>query len=178
MTTTEFKAAVAKMERYLGPAPLPNTEAIAAWLERMESIPSEAVPYIVRRVTDDMDRWPRNIPKLFRQLHLEWLAADPTPTAPAQQHYCGQCYDGILWLERGNETAVKYCACYRGHPGHVGRSTLAAMSERGWSLVDLTGLGTASRHNTLAAQLHTARIDYSHPDYRRADHHDEGSPFV
>lgn len=178
MTLDDFTRALAEIGRYLG-SPLPaDADVLAAWFERVERIPSEAVPYIVRRITDDAERMPKNPPKLFRALHLEWQAAHATPAAPVRQPGCRDCYDGLIWLEKPGtaETAVVICPCYRGHPGGVPRASLAVMECQGWKKRDLTGYGTANRHDQLAGQIGHAWMEYADPDHRRVDHYDD-SPF-
>jgi hypothetical protein len=173
MTLLEFTKALGEIGRYLGSPSNPSSDVIAAWFERVERIPSEAVPFITRRITDDAERMPKNLPKLFRELYWQWMAEHPRQSAPAQEHFCGQCYDGILWLRRGDATAAIFCACYRGNPGQVGRSTLATMREQGWSLIDLTGHGTPAEREALAGQIQSARRDYYDPDPLRVDDYED-----
>ena len=179
MTLKEFSNALNEIGKYLGTPTAPSADVVAAWFERVERIPSEAVPFITRRITDEAERMPKNPPKIFREFYGQWMAARPRQNTPAQEHFCGQCYDGILWLRRGDVTAAIFCACYRGNPGQVGKATLSAMQDQGWTLIDLTGHGTPAMRETMTNQLHNARMDYSHPDYRRADHYDyEDTPFA
>lgn len=182
MTLPEFKNSVEEIARYLGSTPYPSAEVIAAWFERVEYIPAKAVPYIVRRITDDAERMPKNLPKQFRALYCEWQAEHATPTAPIQQTGCGECVEGILWLEKPGtgETAVIYCTCYRGNPGAIGRTSLWAMERQGWQKIDMTYKYppdiTDKWARKISAKLQQARMDYCHPDYRRIDSY-EDQPF-
>lgn len=179
MTDVEFVQAVNKIRGFLGYQGTIQPHVLSAMHDKLQGIPSEAVPYIVRRITDEAESLPRNLPKLFRELHCQWLAENPQRASTTLEHYCGQCYDGILWLQRGGVTAAIFCACYRGNPGQVGKTTVAAMRAQGWTLIDLTGHGTPEMREAMNNQLHNARMDYSHPDYRRADHYAyEDSPFA
>lgn len=176
MTLSDFTGAVAEIAKYLGSTPFPSADVIAAWFERVAYIPDDAVQYIVRRITDDAERMPKNLPKLFRALHQEWQAEHAKPTAPTQQPSCGDCDGGILWLEKPGtgETAVIYCTCYRGHPGAVGRASLATMRRQGWERIDLTHKYVQpTGHDQLAGQIQQARMDYSHPDYRQTDTYED-----
>lgn len=173
MTDVEFVQAVNHITSYLGYQRTLTPQVLAAWHNKIQSIPTEAVPYIVQRITDEAENMPRNVPKLFRELYSQWLVEHPHKGALAQEHFCGQCYDGILWLQRGTRTAAIFCACYRGNPGQVGRSTLAAMRDQGWSLADLTGHGTPAMREALAGQIQSARMDYDNPDYLRVDDYED-----
>lgn len=178
MSDAELLKAVNDIAQFLGNSKPPAPAVIAAWHAKVKFIPSTAVPYIVERITDEADRMPANMPKLFRALHAEWQASQPQQAKQQQVQGggCPYCYDGILWLIRGTETAVIYCTCFRGNPGHVGRATLAAMEQKGWRLQELRLRGAHRPNPTMEAQLQTARHDYDFPDYSRQDDY-EDQPF-
>lgn len=173
MTDVEFVEAVNQIRGFLGYPGTLQPHVLAAMHCKVQGIPSEAVPYIVRRITDEAESLPRNLPKLFREMHCRWLTENPQRAASTQEHFCGQCYDGILWLRRGDATAAIFCACYRGNPGQVGRSTLATMRDQGWSLIDLTGHGTPAMREALAGQIQNARMHYDDPDPLRVDDYED-----
>lgn len=173
MTHADLTHALTEITVYLG-AKMPSDAAVKAWLAKVERIPSEAVPYIVQRITDDADRMPANLPKAFRELYSQWLSEHPERAPREQKHFCGQCDDGILWLRRGHITAAKFCACYRGNAGQIGKATVAMMQAEGWEQIDLTHKYVQpTGHDQLAGQIQQARMDYSHPDYRRTGTDDD-----
>ncbi len=173
MTDVEFVEAVNMIRGFLGYQGTVQPHALAVMHSKVKGIPSEAVPYIVRRITDEADNLPRNLPKLFHEMHCQWRTERQQRTATAQEHFCGQCYDGILWLRRGDVTAAIFCACYRGNPGQVGRSTLSNMRDQGWSLIDLTGQGTPAMREALAGQIQNARMHYDDPNPLRVDDYED-----
>lgn len=177
MTHADLTQAVTELTVYLG-AKMPPDAAVKAWLAKVERIPSEAVPYIVQRITDDADRMPANLPKQFRALYGEWQAEHTTSTTPIQQTGCGECIEGILWLEKPGtgETAVIYCTCYRGNPGAIGRASLATMQRQGWQKIDFSRYAPPTWHGQISGQMQQARMDYCHPDHRRIDFYDD-QPF-
>ncbi len=176
MTHADLTQALTEITVYLG-AKMPSDAAVKAWLDKVERIPSEAVPYIVQRITDDADRMPANLPKAFREFYSQWLAEHPERAPREQKHFCGQCDDGILWLRRGHITAAKFCACYRGHAGQIGKATVAMMQAEGWEHIDLTNKYPKEITDQWAmkifANMHQAQVDYYHPDYRRIDTYED-----
>lgn len=173
MSDAELLKAVQDIAFYLG-AKAPDPKMAAVWHPKVKHIPASAVPHIVERITDECDRMPANIPKLFRALYAEWQASQPQQIKQVDSGGCPYCYDGLLWLIRGTETAVIYCTCHPGNPGHVGRSTLAAMEQRGWRLQDLKKRGaTAPRIQTSAeAYSRAAQHGSAFPDPEMFDEYD------
>ena len=114
---------------------MPGDACVKAWLEKVERIPSEALPFIVQKITDDADRMPTNLPKLFRELFQRWQNEMATPQQMRQvASGCPDCEGGILWLVHSlsGKTATVFCACYAGEAGMVGKASLGMMRARGW----------------------------------------------
>ena len=95
MTRDEFTDSVTKIVTYLG-AKKPEDSAVKAWLAKVERIPTNALPYIVERITDECDRMPANIPKLFRALYAEW-----------QGNFGNELGYGNLWFRGAQQMEIK-----------------------------------------------------------------------
>lgn len=178
MSDAELLQTVRDIALYFG-VKAPDPAVVSIWHDTVKFIPFQAVPYIVKRITAEADRMPPNMPKKFRALYEEWQAQQPQQAKQQQVQGggCPYCYDGLLWLVRGTETAVIYCTCYRGNPGHVGRATLAAMEQKGWRLQELRLRGTHRSRPAIEAQLQKARKDYVFPERSMSEGYDYDQPF-
>ena len=136
MRDENFMHAVNEIAAFLGSKEIP-AHTKAAWFQKVENIPDEAIPYIVAKITDEADAMPRNLPKAFNEKYRAWQMEHPEKFTHVEQRGCRDCESGILWLERKGdngriETGAIYCTCFVGSVGYLGRSSLAAMQQRGW----------------------------------------------
>lgn len=182
MTDQEFTAAAVSIADFLGATP-PNPSRLCAWMPKVRHIPSEAVRFIVHRITDEADSMPRNLPKAFREKFDAWLKANPNKAAKeAEQSGCQDCEHGVLFLERITErgdieTAVVFCSCYSGNPGAVGRASLRDMEFRGWrsakrNQIDLYADNQAGPA-MVAGYMEGAKRAERRPDPRRNDGYED-----
>lgn len=166
MTEQELTQASNQIAEFLGSA-APTATKIFAWMPKVERIPSEAIGYIVEKITDESDRMPANLPKAFREKFRLWQMENPEKTAQIVQKGCPDCELGILFLEREGKTAAVFCQCYEGDTGSIGRTTLAHMQRHGWLSTKADKLGPEYvDKSAIRAQMAQARRDErkSHPD--------------
>ena len=173
MNESEFSQAANDIAVFLG-ASAPTATKILAWMPKVERIPSEAIGYIVEKITDEADRMPANLPKAFREKFRLWQMENPEKTAQIVQRGCSDCEMGILFLERDKQTAAIFCQCYDGDTGAVGRSTLAYMERQGWRSTKADKLGPEYVEKAeLRGQMNRARQDERHPDPARYDGYED-----
>lgn len=178
MTESEFSQAANDIATFLG-APAPTATKIFAWMPKVERIPSEALPYIVAKITDEVDAMPRNLPKVFKEKFRAWQMENPGKVAVIEQQGCRDCESGVLFLERTDErgdvhTGCIFCQCYQGSAGYLGRSTLAYMERQGWRSTKAKTIGPGCGNKAdIAAQLSRARQDERRPDPARYDGYED-----
>lgn len=173
MTESEFSQAANDIATFLG-APAPTATKIFAWMPKVERIPSEALPYIVAKITDEVDAMPRNLPKVFKEKFRAWQMENPGKVAVIEQQGCRDCERGVLFLARDGQTACIFCQCYHGNAGYVGRSTLAYMERQGWRSTKAKTIGPGCGNNAdIAAQISRARRDERNPDPERHDDYED-----
>ena len=173
MNESEFSQAANDIAVFLG-ASAPTATKIIAWMPKVERIPSEAIGYIVEKITDEADRMPANLPKAFRDKFRLWQMENPEKTAQIIQKGCPDCELGILFLEREGKTAAVFCQCYDGDTGAIGRTTLAWMQRQGWRSTKADKLGPEYvEKSALKAQMAQARRDDRHPDPARYDSYED-----
>lgn len=173
MNEHEMTNAANQIAEFLG-SPAPNATKIFAWMPKVERIPSEAIPYIVEKITDEADRMPANLPKAFREKFRLWQLENPEKTAQIVQNGCPDCESGVLFLEMEGKTACIFCQCYDGDTGAVGRSTLAYMERQGWRSTKAKTIGPGCANKAdIAAQLSQARQDERRPDPARYDGYED-----
>lgn len=173
MNESEFSQAANDIAVFLG-APAPTATKILAWIPKVERIPSEAIGYIVEKITDESDRMPANLPKAFREKFRLWQMENPEKTAQIVQKGCQDCELGILFLEREGKTAAVFCQCYDGDTGAIGRTTLAWMQRQGWRSTKADKLGPDYvDKSALRAQMAQARQDERKPHPDRYDGYED-----
>lgn len=173
MNAENFTHAVNEIAAFLGSKEVPP-HTKAAWFQKVQNIPDEALPYIVAKITDEVDAMPRNLPKVFKEKFRAWQMENPGKVAVVEQQGCRDCESGVLFLERDGQTACIFCQCYQGNAGYVGRSTLAYMERQGWRSTKAKTIGPGCANKSdIAAQMNRARQDDSHPDPARYDSYED-----
>lgn len=173
MTSSEFSEAAAHIAEFLG-ATAPTATKLMAWMPKVENIPTEAISYIIEKITDDADRMPANLPKAFRQHFRAWQMEHPEKVARVVEQGCRDCEHGILFLEKDGQTAAIFCQCYSGDAGYLGRTTLAYMERQGWRSTKSDKLGPDYvEKSQLKAQMSQARHDERYPHPERYDGYED-----
>ena len=173
MTLSEFSEAATHIADFLG-ASAPTATKLMAWMPKVENIPSEAVGYIIEKITDEADRMPANLPKAFREKFRAWQMEHPEKVARVVEPGCADCESGVLYLEKDGQTAAIFCQCYSGDSGYVGRTTLAYMQRNGWRSTKVDKLGPDYvEKSALKSQMARARHDERNPDQERYDGYED-----
>lgn len=178
MRDDSFAHAVNEIAAFLGSKEVPP-HTKAAWFDKVQNIPEEALPYIVAKITDEVDAMPRNLPKVFKEKFRAWQMENPGKVAVVEQQGCQDCESGVLFLERTDErggvhTGTIFCQCYQGSAGYLGRSTLAYMERQGWRSTKADKLGPEYGDKAaIKAQMVQARQDERRPDPARYDGYED-----
>lgn len=56
---------------------IPTVDAIDMWHKRVEKIPDEPIPWIVQRIKDSSEGFPKNVPNALWEHFREWSQAHP-----------------------------------------------------------------------------------------------------
>ena len=173
MREESFARAVNEIAAFLGSKEVPPHTKMA-WFDKVQSIPDEALTYIVSKITDEVDAMPRNLPKVFREKFRAWQAENPHKCSANIEQGCSDCEAGVLHLERDGVTATVFCQCYSGNAGYVGRTTLAYMERQGWRSTKAKTIGPGVGSKTdIAAQINRARHDERKPHPDRYDGYED-----
>lgn len=169
MRDDNFAHAVNEIAAFLGSKEVPP-HTKAAWFDKVQNIPDEALAYIVAKITDEVDNMPRNLPKVFKEKFRAWQMENPNKCAAVVEQGCRDCESGVLFLEREGVTAAVFCQCYTGSAGYLGRSTLAYMERQGWVSTKSKTIGPGVGDKAgLQTQISQARRDDRYPDSARYD---------
>lgn len=173
MREEAFAHAVNEIAAFLGSKEVPP-HTKSAWFDKVQNIPDEALPYIIAKITDDVDSMPRNLPKVFKEKFRAWQMENPNKCAAVVEQGCKDCESGVLFLERGGVTAAVFCQCYTGSAGYLGRSTLAYMERQGWRSTKAKTIGPGIGNKAdIAAQINRARRDEKEPHPDRYDSYED-----
>lgn len=75
--------------------PKPGTTEL--WFDKVRKIPSEPVKWIMKRIEDENESFPRNLPGALWVSYREWMQAYPDRVAHRQSQNCPDCTDGLIW---------------------------------------------------------------------------------
>lgn len=79
----------------------PTPGAIDMWFSRVENIPDEPVNWIVQRIKENHDQFPKNLPNTIWDYYREWLAMYPEKRAFKDRQNCQKCNgDGYVFAIR------------------------------------------------------------------------------
>jgi hypothetical protein len=70
---------------------MPIPEAIDMWFRRCEKIPDESVEWIVKRIKDNCEGFPKNLPNMLWEHYREWLSSHPEKQALPRGELCKKC---------------------------------------------------------------------------------------
>jgi hypothetical protein len=85
----------------------PKPQSIVLWFEAVKNIPSEPVPWMVKKIEDTNDSFPKNMPGSFWATFNEWKQAHPEKRAFKNYFHCPDCDEGLLLVIK-NDTRGKY----------------------------------------------------------------------
>ena len=74
--------------------PKPGTSEL--WFDRVKSIPTEAIPWIVKKITSESETFPKNLPGMVAALFFSWRETHPQKIAHGYVVECPDCEDGTI----------------------------------------------------------------------------------
>lgn len=120
----------------------PNDNALELWFERVKNVPFESLAWIERKMFEENDAFPRNLPSVYWALYNAWLAAHPEKRAFKEAVKCPECEGGWLALQKrvdGYKQPISFSApcgkCRQIPSAHY--MTLFQALEQGYERIDL-----------------------------------------
>jgi hypothetical protein len=99
MTWIEFTETIRTVCTYYE-RKIPNDNAIELWHERVKTIPRESLDWIKRKIFEENDTFPKNLPTVMWSLYNAWLTAHPEKRAFKESVFCPDCEGGWLALQK------------------------------------------------------------------------------
>jgi ribosomal protein S27AE len=80
------------------------------WFQRVKSIPLEALPWIVKKITQENETFPKNLPGVIAALFFSWREAHPEKFTTRREVDCPDCDDGTIraWKIGANGKTYSY----------------------------------------------------------------------
>lgn len=91
----------------------PTHDTADLWYGRCERIPDEAAEWIVRRIQDTSDAWPRNLPAALNERCREWLDTYPEKRAISRATGCPHCDSGYVYALHTGRDGRQYRFVFR-----------------------------------------------------------------
>lgn len=91
---------------------IPPRETIELWLQKVERLPSECMPWMISQITESCERWPTNLPGAMLKLWPHWLRENRDKSSHHPENGCSECEKGILYVRdhEGYQYAFR-CKC-------------------------------------------------------------------
>ena len=88
----------------------PKLGTVDLWFEKVKSIPSEAMPWIIKKICHENERFPNNLPGMLAALFFSWRESNPDKVASQARFYCPDCEDGTIqtWKIGANGRCYSY----------------------------------------------------------------------
>jgi hypothetical protein len=102
MTWIEFTETIRTVCTYYE-RKIPNDNALELWHERVKTIPRESLDWIKRKIFEENDTFPKNLPTVMWSLYNAWLTAHPEKRARKESVDCPDCESGWLILEKDQD---------------------------------------------------------------------------
>jgi hypothetical protein len=99
MNLIEFQGSVKKICSYYE-RKIPNDNTLDLWFEKTKNIPLDSVSWIERKIFEENESYPKNLPSIMWALYSAWLAAHPEKRAFKNAVSCPDCEEGWLVLEK------------------------------------------------------------------------------
>lgn len=75
--------------------PKPGTAEL--WFDKVKNIPGEPLKWIIRKIEDDHDTFPRNLPGSVWGSYREWQQANPDRMTEKEYFDCPDCNKGLIY---------------------------------------------------------------------------------
>jgi hypothetical protein len=94
-------AIVRNLCTYFERAKHPSMETIDMWFNRISKIPDEPVQWIVQRIKETSESFPRNLPNTLWEYYREWIASNPDKVSISKRKDCIRCNgDGYVYATK------------------------------------------------------------------------------
>ena len=107
MHLIEFGSAIKKLCQYYERKE-PTQGAIELWFDSIKKIPSEPIEFIIKKINETHDSFPKNIPQAFWNSYYEWKTANPEKLEQDRLFDCPDCNHGLIFVKKMNESGVVY----------------------------------------------------------------------
>lgn len=77
----------------------PKQGTVELWFEKIKRIPSQPIKWILHKIFDDHDAFPKNVPGALWASYREWQQANPDKVAVIDFFECPDCVDGLIWVK-------------------------------------------------------------------------------
>ena len=112
MELFEFTTILKELSDYYERAKEPKHGTVELWFGKIRKIPSEPIKWIVRKIEDENDSFPRNLPGAVWGAYREWMQANPERMAVKNYFDCPDCTDGLIWA-RMEKNGCRYTYVFR-----------------------------------------------------------------
>ena len=112
MELFEFTTILKELSDYYERAKEPKHGTTELWFDKIRKIPSEPIKWIIRKIEDENDSFPRNLPGAVWGAFREWQQANPDRMATKNYSDCPDCTDGLLWA-RKEKNGHRYSYVFR-----------------------------------------------------------------
>jgi hypothetical protein len=92
----------------------PTERTVDIWYGKIKKIPSEAVPWIERRIQDECEGWPRNITATMWAYFHAWLDSHPEKRELEKKYPCSECQgEGLLFGNKKSGSGIRFRYVFR-----------------------------------------------------------------
>lgn len=77
----------------------PKQATIELWFKLVNRMPSEPIPWIIKKIQETSDSFPRNITATFWGAYGEWQNAHPDKRAGKNYFDCPECSEGLIFAK-------------------------------------------------------------------------------
>jgi len=78
----------------------PKQGTIELWFGKVSKVPSEPIKWIVNRIENDYETFPKNFCKAIMDTYREWTQANPDKRAAQRYYDCPDCNEGLIWARK------------------------------------------------------------------------------
>lgn len=113
----------------------PKPGTLELWFDRVKTIPAEALPWIVKKICQENDAFPKNLPGSLAAMFFAWKQAYPEKILAEQYTSCPDCHEGTIraWGEHDGRAYPYLFRCGKCRQSNV----------QGWPMQTLTQLKIA-----------------------------------
>ena len=94
---------------------IPTPDAITMWFTRVEKIPDEPVNWMVQKIKEQQEMFPRNLPNLLWEYYREWQQMNPDKMV-SRGHICTADHcngEGYVFATHSRDDGQRYEYVYR-----------------------------------------------------------------